>query len=133
MASLKVEKAVSCWKVDRHCPTSATFVTSSIQALYCKRGMLQRRLQTGVRETLLLDVVVPGAYQNDSSMYVSSVELLSVHLVKFYMVGSYMENLKKLQNGQNWRVSTCARMGACPDNTVFTNCCCSPNTLKLQY
>ena len=49
---------------------------------YCKWGMLRTRLQRGECETLLPDVVVPVAYRMVTAMYVSSVDLLSVHYSK---------------------------------------------------
>ena len=52
-------------------------IASSTQILCCKRGTLQRRLQTGVCETLPLDVVVLEVYQNDV-MYGSSADLLLI-------------------------------------------------------
>ena len=56
---------------------SQASIASSTQILCHKRGTLQRRLQTGVCETLPLDVVVLEVYQNDV-MYGSSADLLSI-------------------------------------------------------
>ena len=62
---------------------------------------------TGVCETLMSDVLVPEAHQNDCSYTLSSVNLLSIHYARFSIVGSYIRHLKKPQNCLNWVVGAC--------------------------
>ena len=38
--------------------------------IYCKQRMLETRLRIGMCKTLLPDVVVPKAHQNDCSSYI---------------------------------------------------------------
>ena len=63
----------------------------------------------GMCETLMLDVMVPEAHQNDCS-YVR--ELSGLTAQEFSMVSSYMEELKnhKLSNGG---LGACSGMGTC--------------------
>ena len=46
---------------------------------------------------------------------------------EFSMVGSYMEDLKKRQNCQNWEVGACTGMGACPGQY------CLPYSAKISW
>ena len=77
--------------------------------------MLQTRLWTDVYKTLMLDVVAPEAHQNDSS-YVSELSGPTFNPLHKNFAGwaFYMEDLKKLQNCQNWGVGACAGMGTYP-------------------
>ena len=63
------------------CQASAVFVACSKQISYCKQGTLWTRQWTGVCRTLLLDVMVPEAYQNDYH-YVCELSVLSVHYTR---------------------------------------------------
>ena len=57
-------------------------------------------------------------------MYVSSVDLLSIHfrfiMQEFSMVGGYMEDFKKTTRLSNWGVSACAGMDACLPGTIHS-------------
>ena len=79
-------------------PQSSVF-TCSKRLLCCRGRTLQMRPWTGVCKTLMPDVVVPKAHQNNRS-YVRSADLpLDSH--KFSRVGRYTENLEILWNCQN--------------------------------
>ena len=84
-ASLTVEKAVSCYKVDRLVASLLSFRTLSCrlstQISCCSGRTLQTGPRTGVCEPLMPDVVVPKAHQNNRS-YVNSVDPPSYSLLK---------------------------------------------------
>ena len=64
-----------------------------------------------VCKTLVPNVVAPEVLQNDHS-YVCELSWPNF-VFKFSMIGSYMEDLRKPQNCQNWKVGACSGMGAC--------------------
>ena len=75
--------------------------------------MLQTRLQTGVCETLMLDVMAPEAHQNNCSY----VHQLSRPTLDSIQHGGWLHEgpqKKNPLNCQNWGVGTCMRVDACP-------------------
>ena len=92
--------------------------------------MLQTRPRTGVYKS---DVVEPKAHQNDRN-YVSSVDLLSKFTMQgFTMEGSYMEDLQKPQNCQNWGVSACPGQYGSTTTLGCTLLCHAKPSLKAEW
>ena len=79
------------------------FVLQSRNASYLQT----RLLWMGVCKTLASGC--RGTWRSIAAMYMTSAR----KKIKFSMVAGYTEDLKKPQNGQNWKV------GACWDNTVI--------------
>ena len=109
------------------CNLVAKFLKRSVVAcsswISCFRGrMLWTRPQTGVCEPLMPDVVAPKVHPNNQLTFGFTMQ-------EFSMVGSYTEDLNKLQNCHYWWVGTCAGMGTCPGQYGIVNI----TTLMLQY
>ena len=89
-----------------HSPVSKLPQRSSLAVTECRaaawRGTLQTKPRTGVCETLMPDVVVPEAHQNDRNYVVSTADLLSSHYTQEFTVVL------------TWAVEVCVGMGACP-------------------
>ena len=85
---------------------------------------MRTRLQLGVCETLLPDIMAPEVYQNDHSYVREFSRPTFSSLCKNFAWCGYTEDLKKPQNCLNLRVGACAGMGtsmgmgACRDKTV---------------
>ena len=74
-ASPTVEKAVSCYKVDRLIASLLSFRSVQLSlAVHEFRAAGEERCKRGVCELLMPDVVLPKVHQNDCS-YVSSVDV----------------------------------------------------------
>ena len=67
--------------------------------------MVRMRLQIGVYETLMPDVVAPEVHQNNCS-YVDELSgtYFRFTMQQFSMVGGYIKEFRKPLNCQNWGV-----------------------------